>query len=772
MSPATAFLSALALLSPAGLSAATGESISGKARSILETNCFACHGKSRMSGLDLRTAAAALEGGIRGPALVLGDAEASLLIGAVSGNGELKMPPGGSSLSQSDIEILSEWIARGADWTDASAPSGGSRWWSFRKPERPSVPDVNDTAWVRNPIDAFVLAGLREAGLEPAESATPRTLARRAYFDLHGLPPSPTEIETFIRDDPSESYERLVDRLLESERYGERWGRYWLDLVRYADTSGFETDHFYTTAWRYRDYVIESFNRDKPYTEFVREQIAADELWPTDMDLEGTLNLPAGKKENVKRRIGTSLFTLGAFPIEYTYYGDLYRSEWRAEAIDTIGSAFLGLTLECARCHDHKSDPITHRDYYRMTAFFAGSAEVEIPLVSLYDTQTSTRRFPLLEQARILKRMAKGSVKDLAAKERRELLARLGEAYLQAPDPYDSAKVLGYEGQVPQTYVLAHGDFRRKGDPVEPGFPAALPSGPPLVEPDGESFVPRRRAALADWMTSPDQPLLARVMVNRIWQHHFGEGIVRSPSNFGRQGEAPSHPELLDWLAVEFAERGWSVKEMHRLIMLSSTYRSASAAPPEAIEGDPDNRLFGRMNRRRLDADAIRDSILAVSGRLNLKMGGVGVILPLTKEEILAARMPYLWPPNPDPQEHNRRSIYLQAKRSLTVPMLQIFDAPDTARSCSRRETSTVAPQALAMMNSRFALDQAEAFADRLRRETGGAPATLVEAAWSTALGRPPEPEERETALAYLERNSLPRLCLMLLNMNEFLYVD
>ena len=754
------------------LSAATTDSLPRSARRILEVHCVACHGEGRMSGLDLRTRKSALEGGTRGSAIVPGDPSSSLLLDAVLGVGQLKMPPASSGIPEADITTLGNWIAAGAPWPETEGGSEQSQWWSFKKPERPVVPPVAEDPWVRTPIDAFVLARLREQGLEPAAAASRRTLLRRAYFDLHGLPPSPEEADRFLQDESPDAYPDLVDRLLESERYGERWGRYWLDLVRYADTSGFETDHFYTTAWRYRDYVIESFNRDKPFTEFVREQIAADELWPTDMDLEGTLNLPPVKQENVHRRIGTSLFTLGAFPVEYTYYGDLYRAEWRNEAIDLIGAAFLGLTLECARCHDHKSDPISQKDYYSLTAFFAGSVEREIPLVSLFDVQTSTRRFPLLEHARVLKRMAKQASKDVSASERRQMLERLGAAYLQAPDPYPSAKVLGHEERVPDTHVLAHGDFRRPGERVEPAFPAALPGAPAIQEPPTDRFIPRRRAALADWLTSADHPLVGRVMVNRIWQHHFGHGIVRTPSDFGRQGDRPTHPGLLDWLAVEFAARGWSIKEMHRLIMLSSTYRSASVTSPEALERDPDNRNLGRMNRRRLDADALRDSILAASGTLNLKMGGVGVIPPLTSEEILAARMPYLWPANPDPAEHDRRSIYLQSKRSLTVPMLQIFDAPDTARSCSRRETSTVAPQALAMMNSRFALEKAESFATRLRMEAGEDPVLQVKAGWIAALGRPPDRDELDTAVDYLNRNSLSLLCLMLFNTNEFVYVD
>jgi hypothetical protein len=335
-----------------------------------------------------------------------------------------------------------------------------------------------------------------------------------------------------------------------------------------------------------------------------------------------------------------------------------------------------------------------------------------------------------------------------------------------------TANVLGHEEIVPDTHILLRGDFRNKGEKVDPGFPAALPPGPPIVEPKGFLFVPQRRKALALWLTSPEQPLVGRVMANRIWQGHFGQGIVRTPNDFGRQGEPPTHPELLDWLAVEFAERGWSIKQMHRLMMLSATYQSSSVAHPESLEHDPENLYLSRMNRRRLDADSIRDTILAVAGTLNLKMGGVGVIPPLSREEILAARMPQLWPANPDPTEHTRRSIYLQMKRSLTLPMLQIFDAPDTATSCPRRETSTVAPQALALMNSEVTFAQAEKFAERIRKLAGDDPEASVDAGWRLAFGRPPTSGERQTALDYLRRNSLPRLGLLLFNMSEFIYVD
>src|SRR6266851_2347117 len=382
-------------------------SIDKEAKAILDQKCLGCHGDARMSDLDLREPASILKGGKRGPAVVPGNAEASLLYKAVRREGELQMPPGKTPLSATEIGTLRDWIKAGARWESNSGTTASS-WWSFKKPVRPVVPAVKNTSWVRNPIDAFILSKLEQNGLHPAAPADRRTLARRAYFDLHGLPPTPEQVEQFAQDQSSDAYEKLVDRLLASPRYGERWGRYWLDLVRYADTSGFETDHFFVTAWRYRDYVISSFNKDKPYNTFIQEQIAADELWSTSMDLEGTLKLPKEKEENVNRRIGTSLFTLGSFPIEFTYYGDQFRAEWKADAVDTVGAAFLGLTVGCARCHDHKFDPIKQRDYYSLAALFAGSAEGEIPLVSLFDVQTSSRNFPLLAQAEVLKRMARG----------------------------------------------------------------------------------------------------------------------------------------------------------------------------------------------------------------------------------------------------------------------------------------------------------------------------------------------------------------------------
>ncbi len=751
----------------AGILCAQADRTEQTARAILENRCLSCHGAARTSGLDLRERDGVLKGGNRGPAVAPGKAAESLLYKAVRHDGDLRMPPGKTALTAAEVNAIRDWIDGGAKWTSSAAKTTAS-WWSFQKPARPAVPAVKDAARVRTPIDAFILAKLEEKKLRLAPEADRRTLARRAYFDLHGLPPGPEQVEEFVNDKSPDAYEKLIDRLLASPRYGERWGRMWLDLVRYADTSGFETDHFFIGAWRYRDWVIEAFNRDKPYTTFVQEQIAADELWPTGMELEGSSKLPKEKEENVHRRIGTGIFTIGSFPIEFTYYGDQYRAEWEADAVDTTGAAFLGLTVGCARCHDHKFDPISQRDYYRMNAIFAGSLEREIPLVSQFDVQTASRNFPLLNQAQALKQMAARSGRDGRA----ALMQQLGEAYLRAPERYPTAIVLGHDEVVPETHILIRGDFKNKGEKVEPGFLSALHPGPPIVEPKDVLFVPQRRKALALWLTAPDNPLLGRVMANRIWQGHFGEGIVRTPNDFGRQGEAPTHPELLDWLAVEFARRGWSVKEMHRAMMLSSVYRASSVADEEGLSRDPENHFLGRMPRRRLDADALRDSILAVAGTLNLKMGGVGVIPPLTREEILAARFPNLWPAHPDPAEHNRRSVYLQMKRSLTLPLLQIFDAPDTAASCPRRERSTVAPQALALLNGESTVAQAAQFANRIAKLAGENPEAAVEAGWKLAFGRSPAPAERQIALDYLKRNSLPQLCHLIFNMSEFIYVD
>jgi cytochrome c553 len=747
---------------------------------ILQSQCASCHGAAQMSGLDLRSREAALKGGARGPALLPGNSGASLLWKAAAHDGDLKMPPGKTKLSAEEISTLREWIDAGARWEAGQAATGPS-WWSFGKVVRPEVPSVRNAGWVRNPIDSFILAKLERENLVPSPPASREALARRVYFDLHGLPPTPAEMQAFLADTSADAYEKLVDRLLASPRYGERWGRHWLDVARYADTGGYETDILYAHAWRYRDYVIQSFNDDKPYDIFIREQVAADEIWPDNLDLNGSYDLPKEKQQSIQRRIGTGLYTVFPIAVEYTFYGDQYRAEWQAEAVETTASAFLGLTLSCARCHDHKFDPITQKDYYRLAALFAGSEDREMPIVSQMGIYEYTRHQARIVEADHLKaylRKLEGGGKrgkrelTAAEKDQREtMLRKIGEAYYQAPVMYAKANVLAHSEIMPESHVLTRGDYAQKGEKVTPGFPAALAAGPEIDEPHAGPFVPQRRKALAEWLTSPENGLPMRVMVNRIWQWHLGQGLVRSGNDFGRQGDRPTHPELLEWLAAEFASRRYSIKEMHRLILLSNTYRQSSESDDAKAKVDPENQLVWRMNRRRLEAEEIRDTVLAASGRLNLKLGGPPVSIPLSPEERAGMRDFSQWPVHPDYQEHNRRSVYLMVKRSFRLPMFESFDQPDSTTSCARRESSTVAPQALTLMNSSFMTSQADAIAARIRKEHPDA-ASWVDAGTKLLLGRAATAAEKARASRYLAGGRLEDLCLIWLNTNEFLYVD
>src|SRR5712692_3036815 len=700
------------------------------ALAILEKHCWACHGADKMSDLDLRSRATMLRGGKRAPAVVAGKAEESLLYQAVSGRGELKMPFGKSPLPADDVETLRRWIDEGAPWGASAAKSAEPSWWAFRKVQRSGLPGAG------NPIDAFIRLKLEEKGLQPAPAADKRTLIRRAYFDLIGLPPSPEEVERFVKDSSPDAWPKLIDHLLASPRYGERWGRHWLDVARYADTGGFETDIYFPNAWRYRDYVIQSFNNDKPYDRFVQEQIAGDEIWPDNLDLEGGYGLSKQKREHLEARIGTALYTFGPVEHEAALNGEKLRYEWLAEAVDTTGAAFLGITLGCARCHNHKFDPISQRDYYRMQAIFAGSEQREIPVVDMMSVFGFYTAYPRLIAAdqlkaavsrvdqkartRVIDELKKkfppaaavafdvprekrtAREKELAYElevavkargdkelergltpeerdERRQLIQKLGEAYLKAPSRYPSATVLAHAEMVPEVHIALRGDFRSKGENVGPGFPSVLSSGEDLPESSERPFVPQRRKALALWLTRLNHPLTARVMVNRIWQGQFGRGLVATANDFGRQGEPPTHPELLDWLATEFVERGWSIKAMHRLILLSDAYqRSSQFLNGSNARLDPDNRFLWRMNRKRMEAETLRDSVLATAGDLSARMGGPPVVPPLSPEEMEGMWNPGQWPVSSDPEEYNRRSVYFYVKRSFRYPMFEIFDMPDT----------------------------------------------------------------------------------------------
>jgi hypothetical protein len=687
-----------------------------------------------------------------------------------------------------------------------------------------------------NPIDALILAKLEQKGLEPVAPADKRTLVRRAYYDLHGLPPAPAEFAAFVNDTSLNAYEKLIDRLLASPRYGERWGRHWLDVVRYADTGGFETDMYYANAWRYRDYVIKSLNDDKPYNIFVQEQIAGDEIWPDNLDLAGGYGIPEQKLKHLEARIGTTLYTTGPTYHEAALNGEQLRYEWLSDAVDTTGEAFLGLTLGCARCHDHKFDPLSQRDYHRMMAIFAGSEEREVPVVDkmsifgfkssytnllqvdeykaaiqgldakvqkrgideikskfakevveAYETKPESRTQKQAEQAALVEEaLAKAGLRENAAgknykpeytpqekEERDRLIHDLGEAALKARHGYETATVLAHAEIVPEVRMSSRGDFHGTGPKVGPGFPKILGGDQDLDNLSGPAVVPQRRRALAQWLTQPEHPLTARVMVNRIWAWHFGRGIVGTPSDFGRQGDPPSNPELLDWLASEFVQQGWSMKKIHRLIMLSDTYSMSSQFDESNGKIDPTNRYFWRMNRQRVDAESLRDSALAVAGTLNLKMGGRPVVPPLTDEEKTGMWAQGQWPVSLDPAEHNRRSVYLYVKRSFPYPMFAIFDEPESSVSCPRRDVTTVAPQALALFNSKFMLSQAGKFAERVQKEHPGDPGAAIQGAWELALGRAASPSEKQQALRFLsEDGGMQHLCLVLLNMNEFLYIE
>ena len=852
---------------------------------LLQENCVSCHGEMQMSDLDLRQRETILKGGTRGPALIPGKANESLLYQAAAHIGELKMPPKQAGLSAKDLDILRDWINSGARWVETAAASPRRTepsWWSFRKPQRPPVPEVRDKAWVRNPIDAFILRKLEENNLTPDPAADKRTLLRRIYFDLIGLPPTPEELKRFLEDSSAEAYENVVDHLLASPHYGERWGKHWLDVVRYADTGGYQTDLYYKDAWLYRDYVIASFNKDKPYDRFVQEQIAGDELWPDNLDLHGSYYIPEKEMEHIEARIGTELYTISPIyhesGLDVENYFDMQWTDW----VDITGSAFMGLTLGCARCHDHKFDAISQRDYFALRTIFAGSDRVEIPLVHRMDLFDQWQSYPrhirvqqLRAEAEKISNQAQRRIVDamkgdlpkeakdaydipeaqrtpeqqkLAAKfqeainkikeeeivakmipaekeKYEELIKEIGKAYLQTLKPMPTATVLGHTEVIPEVYILVRGDYRNKGQKIKPAFPAALRGENEVInESSLRPFIPQRRKALALWLTKPDHPLTARVLVNRLWQGHFGRGIVTTPNDFGRQGQPPTHPELLDWLATDFVDRGWSIKQMHRLMVLSSTYRMSSSANETNLKIDPQNHYFWRMSAHRLEAEEIWDSVLAVAGTLNLKaeplkyfrplkqinpallneLGGPPVFPPLSLDEREGGDLleKSQWPDSVDPSEHTRRGVYVYVKRSFSFPLFKTFDAPDSSLSCERRQNTTVAPQSLALMNNEFIHQQAQAFAVRLLRENGDHPSACIEKAWLLALSRLPTEEEKRKDLEFLlaleqewlkdgkkekdvnwlpeqlrtispaRAEALAKLCLTIFNLNEFLYVD
>ncbi len=734
------------------------------------------------------------------------------------------MPPGKTSVR------LFLWlaVALASVWSVGTSPSraaatavpapGPADHWAFQPPGPIALPPVKHARWVQSPVDRFILADMERAGLEPTRSASREQLIRRVTFDLIGLPPTPDEIDAFVADRRPDAWARLVDRLLDCPRYGERWARHWLDVVRYAESDGFEHDAIRPNTWRYRDYVVDAFNRDKPYDRFVQEQVAGDELWPEE---------PAAQ-------IATAFNLLGPDMVDSSDQTQR-RLLTLSDMTDITATAFLGLTLSCARCHDHKLEPFTQADYYGLQAHFSAAqflrdkpvptaeehrrhevalaeynartqalraelASVEMPARSRLrdeklrrmseDVQAAhrtaaERRTPeqiasVLEtnpQLEISETELNRALAVDARRRRQDLLAALKK--IPAPAPLAATMALeNTNGTIAATHVLARGDYNNPGPAVVASTPAVLrrlPS-PDTITADA---APPRRAPLARWLTSPGNPLTARVMVNRLWQHHFGRGLVATPNDFGTQGARPTHPELLDWLAQEFIARGWSVKAMQRLIVLSATYQQSSTAPADTLAADPANRWLARQNRVRLEAEALRDSLLFVSGRLDLRMGGPSVQPPIADDIVRTSRN---WTASADEADHHRRSVYIFARRNLRYPFLEVFDAPDSNLSCPQRGQSTTAPQSLTLLNSDEVLFAAR---ETARRLAGAGPGddTRIDHAFRLILGRHATRAERGATHDFLRETRARaggstadtawiELCRALFNLNDFVYVE
>jgi cytochrome c553 len=844
-----------------------------KVRPLLAAKCQACHNaKTATAGLDLSSGA-----GLR-PAPVQ-----TRLLEAISYEGRTKMPPAGK-LADGEIAVLTEWVRSGALWPKAMAGTGAAGHWAFQALRVLPAPRVREERWIQSPIDRFLLAKQEARGLRPAAAADRLTLLRRAAFDLTGLPPSAEDLRLFMGDASPVAFASAVDRLLASPRYGEKWGRHWLDVARYADSTGADEDYRYPYAWRYRDYVIEAFNRDVPYPQFVREQIAGDLLPP-----------PAGEEVNTRGIVATGFLALGPKLVAEQDKVKMFY-DTVDEQIDVVGKVFLGLTISCARCHDHKFDPITIKDYYSLASIFASTRQFEqidgtvsklfyAPLTGKAEAERWTAHQKRLTdkqkeidalvgtQARRYRDGIAPQIAAYMAAARRvyeggaaepgldaEVLARW-VAYLKptkerrphleawyrtgSADEYQAdyfAEVTKREGSPGQKFpaganrfyteiVAAKGPLGlpekeperlyteeargriaslqaelnafKKDAPAEPPFACGVAEDKSVEqhvflrgnpEAHGE-VVPKRfpvvlagteqapvrsgsgRRELAEWLADPANPLPARVIVNRIWQRHFGQGLVRTANNFGVAGERPSHPELLEWLAAEFSTRGSSMKQMHRLIMLSSAYQMSGTATDLTLEKDPDNRLLTRFAMRRKTVEEIRDSLLLLDGSLDFTMGGALATGTGTDNEFSDGRK------SMHPDDSRRRTVYLPLRRSNLSTLFTLFDFGDATTSTEIREQTNVAPQALYMMNSKFVTERARALAQRLLR-TGTEEAARVKQGWLLVLGREPEARETESSLAYLAGfPKLPEndegrltawasLCRALMASNDFMYVQ
>jgi mono/diheme cytochrome c family protein len=899
MFPVRSLLGALAIVGMCAARAddAADKHFHDKVKPLLDSRCVSCHGPDKVKGaLRLDSRAATLKGGDNGPAVIPGKPDDSLLLLAVMHvKSDLEMPPK-EKLTTNDIAVLRRWIADGAPWPAtptneaASAPLkpgerlgdawhdprnpivkifGGQRLdlWSLqpvRRVEPPGVKKVISKSVIsgakggamrslnadslmtddspRHPIDQFIQARLTEKKLTPAPEADRRTLARRLYFDLTGLPPAPEQVQEFLNDSRRDAYERLVDKLLASPRYGEHQARLWLDVIRYSDSNGFDWDEFRPKAWRFRDYVVRAFNADKPFDQFIREQLAGDELLagPPQNESEQDALIATGYL-----RLGPQDNSAGAFNEQ-----DRSRAELLADLTETTASAFLAMTLSCNRCHDHKYDPLSHADHYRLRAFFEPvkfaddtpidvapeqeairvqnktvdeklqpfTAERDKLLASvkkklreektakLKDDERALLELPKAQRTNDLKDKVAGLEKKVEPKDKEVQAALTEEQKKQHESLTKQIDALKKERRaftlallmtdnpekIPVTKVLFQGNHKDPRDPVVPGFLSALDPNPAEIKKPLNVKTTGRRLTLADWITSTNHPLTARVFVNRAWQQHFGSGLVATANDFGLAGAKPTHPELLDWLAGEFVRGGWSVKQLHRLMVTSAAYRrgsvisesvnSKSVKASHTAAPITDSLLtdYSHQNIRRLSAEQLRDALLAVSGLLKLEHAGGPPVWPDLPPEILQANPAFLddnetktkgWYPSPKTNQ-NVRSVFLIQKRTVRVPFLETFDLPENSVSCARRNESIVAPQALSLLNSSLTVEASRALAGRVQREAGEDLAKQVNRAFALALQRAPAPDERRACMELVRQRSLAELCRALLNLNEFIYVD
>lgn len=755
---------------------------------VLAKKCSGCHGTARqMAGLRFDSSSTVAK------VVAPGDASKSALIQRVTSTKPgFKMPPVGEALTDAEIASVRAWIDAGAKIPVEQAGAGATRssHWSFQPIKRPAVPAVQKSAWVRNPIDAFVLARLESEKIEPSPEASKTTLLRRASLDLTGLLPTPAEIETFLKDSRPDAYERAVDRLLASPHYGEKWARHWLDLARYADSDGYEKDLVRPYAWRYRNWVIEALNQDMKFDEFTVEQLAGDLLPKATIDQQ----IATGFHRNVLTNREAGVDRAEA------------RFEQNINRANTVGTVWLGLTVGCAQCHNHKFDPISQREFYQVLAYVSDLEEndIDAPMPGELGPYMKSRpeyekqRTALLEEYEVapaqaewesqlikaidnpgvdiewdfavtsFKAMVDSAVKTIKtdpAKRTAQQQERLTNDFLRNPGPainkdkprndrfkeareklkkldadfphLTQAMAVKMDRSAEKAYIALGGDYRSKGQEVTPGVPAVLTHA---------SL--KDRLAFAKWLTGPENPLTARVVVNRMWQEFFGRGLVRTAEDFGTQGEKPTHPELLDWLASEFRDKGWSMKSMHRLIVTSAAYRQSSKTRSELKERDPENTLIARQTRLRLTAELVRDAALESSGLLNTKIGGPSIRPP---QPAGVAELSYgssvKWPETTGPDRY-RRGLYIHFQRTTPYPQLMNFDAPDSNVACTRRSRSNTPLQALNLLNDPVFFESAQAFAIRILQED---PPERIDDAFRLALSRDPTSRERDRFAKYLD---------------------